>query len=64
VLLFNITGSVHENSESRNVGGEGGTKGDVSYQVMLESYVLQLLSVQKVLMDASGKDIKEKVGQR
>lgn len=37
---------------------EGGGNKDPSYQVMLESYVLQLLCVQKVLLDASGKDIK------
>ncbi|XP_039136000.1 uncharacterized protein LOC120273439 [Dioscorea cayenensis subsp. rotundata] len=37
--------------------GDGST--DTSYQVMLESYVLQLLCVQKVLTDASKKDTKK-----
>ncbi|XP_038988904.1 uncharacterized protein LOC113460917 isoform X2 [Phoenix dactylifera] len=39
----------------------GGNKTDTSYQVMHESYVLQLMCVQKVLMEASGKDDGKKV---
>ncbi|XP_020268321.1 uncharacterized protein LOC109843774 isoform X2 [Asparagus officinalis] len=49
-------------SDSKNAGIKGCHKGDASYQVMLESYVFQLLCVQKVLLGASEKDIKKKVG--
>ncbi|XP_020693300.1 uncharacterized protein LOC110107392 isoform X3 [Dendrobium catenatum] len=45
--------------ETKEVHSECGGNGDASYQVMLQSYVLQLLCVQKVLLEASEKDIKK-----
>ncbi|XP_020571705.1 uncharacterized protein LOC110018664 isoform X3 [Phalaenopsis equestris] len=45
--------------EIKKEQSECGGNGDASYQVMLQSYVLQLLCVQKVLLEASGKDIKK-----
>ncbi|KAK8952162.1 hypothetical protein KSP39_PZI004108 [Platanthera zijinensis] len=50
--------ATHE-PETKRFQTEGGGNGDNSYQVMLQSYVLQLLCVQKVLLEASGKDIKK-----
>ncbi|XP_058068312.1 uncharacterized protein LOC131217409 [Magnolia sinica] len=43
------------------IGSEGHASGDPSYQVMLESYVLQLLCVQKVLKEASEPNNVKKV---
>ncbi|KAM0948033.1 putative ureohydrolase, manganese-binding protein [Dioscorea sansibarensis] len=45
--------------EGTKLGSDGGGSTDTSYQVMLESYVLQLLCVRKVLTDASKKDTKK-----
>lgn len=45
--------------ETKRFQTGGGSDGDTSYQVMLQSYVFQLLCVQKVLLEASGKDIKK-----
>ncbi|KAJ0978391.1 hypothetical protein J5N97_013865 [Dioscorea zingiberensis] len=45
--------------ERADFRSDGAGNKDASYQVMLESYVLQLLCVQKVLMDSSKKDIKK-----
>ncbi|XP_058110662.1 uncharacterized protein LOC131253610 isoform X2 [Magnolia sinica] len=43
------------------IGSEGHASGDPSYQVMLESYVLQLLCVQKLLKEASEPNNVKKV---
>ncbi|XP_072990819.1 uncharacterized protein [Typha latifolia] len=43
-------------SESMNNASMGKNSCDAEYQVMLESYVLQLLCVQKVLMETTDKD--------
>ncbi|PIA37439.1 hypothetical protein AQUCO_03000191v1 [Aquilegia coerulea] len=48
-------------SEKINIGSKGHTSSNSSYQVMLESYVLQLLCVQKVLREATEQDFSKKV---
>ncbi|KAG0473568.1 hypothetical protein HPP92_015425 [Vanilla planifolia] len=49
----------HLSNEEKKGQSNGCGHGEASYQVMLQSYVLQLLFVQKVLLEASGKDAKK-----
>lgn len=62
-VLYQIANNGKENSRSqtRNNVHKGPRTGDQSYQLMLESYVLQLLCVQKILTEASETDIMKKV---
>ncbi|KAF5191195.1 hypothetical protein FRX31_019219 [Thalictrum thalictroides] len=48
-------------SEKINIGSKGHNSKNPSYQVMLESYVLQLLCVQKVLREATEQDSLKKL---
>lgn len=45
--------------ETKKFQSKGGSDGDATYQVMLQSYALHLLCVQKVLLEASEKDVKK-----
>ncbi|XP_078178392.1 uncharacterized protein LOC144572620 isoform X2 [Carex rostrata] len=63
----NLTGDSSEKispfpPQAKNPGNEKG-KCDAQYQVMLQSYVFQLLCVQKVLLEASGKDTKKEADE-